>query len=403
LSTSVTSTNPVVLAIIGGTAPQPARLAAARGLLPLPQADLFEVLAALRQSDDAEIAEAAAATLTSQTSEDFLMAAKADATSQSVLTYLATDAHISREVREATILNNRTPDEAIAALARATKDGTLLELISINQQRMVRAPAILDAIIKNAARTPDAERRARETREEFFEKERGARQIADELRARGKNAAAEFVESADLVSATGALSAEDVWLIAEHIEVSDAEIDESWLPSETYEELRVETAEQHLANVQRIIQHETLEAGTVSTERVSMIRRLMLMTPKDRLKMAMKGDREARGILIRDSNKVVACAVIKNPRITDPEIESIAAMRTVATEALRLITLNRSWARLYPVIHNLVRNPRSPIPLVIGILPRIRTKDLMNLSQNRNVSEQVRRHAQRLGQARSGG
>lgn len=393
----------MVVAIISGKAPQPARLAAARGMLPLPQSDLIEVLVALRQSDDAEIAEAAAATLTSQTSEDFLMAAKADATSQSVLTYLATDANITREVHEAAILNNRTPDEAIAAFARATKDGALLELISINQQRMVRAPAILDAIIKNAARTPDAERRARETREEFFEKERGARQIADELRARGKNAAAEFVESADLVSATGALSAEDVWLIAEHIEVSDADIDDSWLPSETYEELMVETAEQHLANVQRIVQHETLEAGAVSTERVSMIRRLMLMNPKDRLKMAMKGDREARGILIRDSNKVVACAVIKNPRITDPEIESIAAMRTVATEALRLITLNRAWARLYPVIHNLVRNPRSPIPLVIGILPRIRTKDLLNLSQNRNVSEQVRRHAQRLGQARSGG
>ncbi|MCU1267604.1 MAG: hypothetical protein JWM21_3922 [Acidobacteria bacterium] len=392
-----------MLAVITGTAPQPARLAAARGMLPLPQSDLIEVLVALRNSEDSEIAEAAAATLTAQTSEDFLIAAKADATPPSVLTYLATADNIDRAVREAAILNNQTPDAAIAAYARIAKDGSLLELISINQQRMVRAPAILDAILQNAARTPDAERRARETREEFFEKERGARQIADELRARGKAAAAEFFESVDLKSTPGTLSAEDVWLIAEHIEVSDAEIDESWLPSETYEELMAESAEQHLANVQRIIQHETLEAGAISNERVSMIRRLMLMTPKDRLKMAMKGDREARGILIRDSNKVVACAVIKNPRITDPEIENIASMRTVATEALRLISLNRAWARLYTVIHNLSRNPRSPIPMVIGILPRIRTKDLLNLSQNRNVSEQVRRHAQRLGQARTGG
>ena len=391
-----------MLAIIGGKAPQPARLAAARGLLPLPQSDLIEVLVALHQSDDTEIAEAAAETLKSQTREDFLIAAKADDTPLSVLTYLATDAGIGPDVREATVLNNRTPDEAIATLARATNDGSLLDLISINQQRMVRAPAILDAILKNAARTADAERRARETREEFFEKERGARQIADELRARGKSAAAEFFESADLKSAPGTLTAEDMWLIAEHIEVSDDEIDDSWLPSETYDELIVETAEQHLANVQRIIQHETLEVGGISNERVSMIRRIMLMNPKDRLKLAMKGDREARGILIRDSNKVVACAVIKNPRITDPEIESIAAMRTVATEALRLISLNRAWARLYPVIHALARNPRTPIPMAIGILPRIRTKDLLNLSQNRNVSEQVRRQSQRLAQARSG-
>ncbi len=389
-------------AIIEGTAPRPARLAAASGMLPLAQSDLIEVLVALRQGEDAELGKAAAATLIAQSSEDLLIAAKSDSTPTSVLTYLATGEEISREVREVTILNNRTPDDAIAAFARLTKDGSLLELVSINQQRMVRAPAILDAILANTARTPEAERRARETREEFFEKERGARQIADELRAKGKSAAAEFFESVDLASTPEALSAEDLWLIAAHIEVSDAEIDESWLPSETYEELMAETAEQALANVRRVIQHEMLESGEISNERVSMIRRIMLMTPKDRLKLAMKGDREARGILIRDSNKVVACAVIKNPRITDPEVESIAAMRTVATEALRLISLNRAWARLYPVIHNLSRNPRSPIPMVIGILPRIRTKDLLNLAQNRNVSEQVRRHAQRLGQARSG-
>ena len=90
----------------------------------------------------------------------------------------------------------------------------------------------------------------------------------------------------------------------------------------------------------------------------------------------MKGDREARSILIRDSNRVVATAVINNPRITDQEVENIAAMRTVADEVLRLIAANRAWARSYSIIHNLVRNPRTPIPTVISTLPRIRTKDL---------------------------
>jgi hypothetical protein len=402
LSTNVTSTNPVVVAVISGKAPHPARLAAARGLLPLPQSELIEVLVALRQSDDAEIAEAAGETLSSQNSQDFLIAAKASDTPLSVLTYFATAAHITREVREATVLNNRTPDEAIAALARSAQDGSVLELISINQQRMVRAPAILDAILENPSRTSDAERRAQETRREFFEKERGARQIADELRARGKTAAAEFFDSADLSAASGSLSADDVWLIAQHIEVSDDEIDDSWLAAERYEELIAETPDQHLANVQRIIQNEKLEAGDISTERVSMIRRIMFMSPKDRLKLAMKGDREARGILIRDSNRIVSCAVIANPRVTEQEVETIATMRTVTAEALRLIAMNRAWARLYNVIHNLARNPRTPIPTVIGILTRIRTKDLMSLSQNRNVSEQVRRHAQRLCNARSG-
>ena len=88
----------------------------------------------------------------------------------------------------------------------------------------------------------------------------------------------------------------------------------------------------------------------------------------------MKGDREARGILIRDSNKVVCSAVVKNPRITEREIENIAAMRTVAGEVLRIISMNRAWVRSYIIIHNLAKNPRTPIPTAINILPRIRTK-----------------------------
>jgi hypothetical protein len=121
------------------------------------------------------------------------------------------------------------------------------------------------------------------------------------------------------------------------------------------------------------------------------------------MKLAMKGDREARGILIRDSNRIVATSVINNPRVTDQEVENIAAMRTVVDEVLRLIALNRGWARSYPIIHNLVRNPRTPLPTAVGILPRIRTKDLMNLSQNRNVSEATRRQAQRLCHLRTSG
>ena len=396
MSSEITSANPVVEAIITGSAPQPARLAAARGLLPLPQQDLLEVLVALSNNSDAEIAEAATETLHSENSDELLIAAKADETAPTVLAYLANQADAKREIHEALILNSNTPDEALAVLAATTKDGPLLELVALNQQRLVRFPKLLEAILGNEGRTAEAERRARETKKEFFEKERGARQIADELRARGKTAAAEFFESAELTSASGTLSVEDAWIIAEHIEVSDSDIDDSWLPSERYEEFAFESPEQIAANIQRIIEGENLEGGEVTAERVSLIRRIMLMNTRDRMKLGMKGDREARSILIRDANKVVCSAVINNPRITDQEVENISAMRTISDEVLRLIALNRAWARSYPIIHNLARNPRTPIPTAIGILPRIRTKDLLNLS------EAVRRQAHRLVGARSG-
>jgi hypothetical protein len=394
-----TSTNPAVQAILSGKAPRPALVAAASGMLPLAQDELLEVLVALRESTDADIAAAASESLAEQTAADLLNAAKDANTSTAVLNYLGTSA-APHGIHEAVILNKSTPDEAIIQLATTSVDGSLLELITQNQQRLVRAPKIIDAILQNTARTAEAERRARETQTEFFEKERGAKQIAGELRARGKTAAAEFFESAELVTLEGELSLEDAWLIAEHIEVSDAELDDSWLPAERYDE--VEDPAVLAAAMQKVIEFETLEAGSpIAPERVSLIRRLMLMNARDRMKLARKGDREARTILIRDSNKMVAAAVINNPRITEQEAENIATMRTVADEVLRLMAMNRSFARSYTIIHNLVRNPRTPIPTVINILPRIRTKDLQNLAQNRNVSDAIRRQSTRIAQARS--
>jgi regulator of extracellular matrix RemA (YlzA/DUF370 family) len=397
------STNPVVQAIISGAAPQPARLAAARGMLPLQQHELLEILVALAEGNDAELATAAKETLKAETPEDLLLAATADDTPPSVLAYLATQPDATLNIYEAAILNPKTPDDALAKLAASTAHGSLLELITVNQQRLVRAPELIEAILANPARTGEAERRARETRKEFFEKERGARQIADELRARGQTAAAEFFETAELTTLAGELSFDDAWVIAQHIEVSDDDLDDSWLPAERYADLISETAEEITANVQRVLEQERLETGSeVNAERVSLIRRIMFMNTKDRVKLALKGDREARSILIRDSNKVVCSAVVNNPRITEQEIENIAAMRTVSDEALRLIAMNRSWARNYSIIHNLARNPKTPIPTAMNILLRIRTKDLQNLSQNRNVSETVRRQAHRLANARSG-
>ena len=140
-----------------------------------------------------------------------------------------------------------------------------------------------------------------------------------------------------------------------------------------------------------------------TSERISMLNRIMRMGVKDRVKLAMKGDREARNILIRDPNKLVSTAVVNNPRISEKEVENIASMRSISEEILRQIAANRQWARSYPIMHNLARNPRTPLANVITIMSRLQLRDLVALSKNRNISDAARRQALRLFTARSGG
>ncbi len=277
-------------------------------------------------------------------------------------------------------------------------------MISFNQQLLIKAPAIIDAIIANTYRTSEAERRAQEVKREFFEKERGAQQIANELRAQGKEAAAEFVEKAAVADAPKGfeISFEDAVLLAQHIEVPDDEVDDSWLSLEFIEELYEESPEERAAIVDKILGELKFEEDSVSGERISMINRILKMGMKDRVKLAMKGDREARNILIRDPNRIVAQAVIQNNRITEQEVEKIASMKSVPEDVLRMIAINRAWARNYQIMLKLASNPRTPMGNVISILTRLQLRDLLAMSKNRNISDAVRKQSMRLANARAG-
>jgi hypothetical protein len=405
MSTNIVSSNPVVRAVIEGTAPRPAQVAASRGVLPLGQTDLLEILVAFSSGSDPELRENAQTTLRSQDADALEATVRSADVAPGVLSYFAGQNDLPAKLHEAILTNVRTPGPAIAAFAAKTQNGLLLELISFNQQLLIQNPAIIDAIIANANRTPEAERRASEIKREFFEKERGAQQIANELRARGNEAAAEFLEQAEFaddLDASG-MTVEDAMFLAEHIEVPDRETDDSWLGLEYIEEIYEETEEQRRATFGKILGELQNEDEDVPGERISMINRIMKMGVKDRVKLGMKGDREARNILIRDPNRLVSSAVVNNPRITEQEVETISSMRSISEDILRQIASNRQWSRSYSIMHSLAKNPRTPMANVLTIMSRLQLRDLVALSKNRNVSDAVRRQALRLHNARTGG
>ena len=400
----IVSVNPVVKALIEGTAPRPAQVAAARGVLPLPESDLLEVLVTYARSEDRELADHASVSL--RTQDDNLLTGVLNSTEAPtyLLEYFAETNDASAKAHEAVIRNTNTPADSILKLAKATQNGSLLELLAHNQQMLIRTPALIEAIIANPHRTSEAERRAAETKREFFEKERGSQQIANELRAQGNEAAAQFIENAEFAQDLdgSGMDVDDALFLASLIEVSDDETDDSWMGLEYIEEYYEESDEQRRAIVDKILGEMRIEDTDLPSERISILNRIMKMGMKDRVKLATKGDREARNILIRDPNRIVAQAVVQNPRITEQEIEKISSMRSVSEDILRKIANDRQWARSYTVVHNLARNPRTPVANVMNILSRLQLKDLAALSKNKNVSDTVRRQAHRLSQARTG-
>lgn len=116
----------------------------------------------------------------------------------------------------------------------------------------------------------------------------------------------------------------------------------------------------------------------------------------ERLRLALRGNKEVRSILIRDGARTVAMNVLDNPRLSEGEIEQFAKSKQVGEDVLREIAKNREWCRSYGIVAALTGNPKTPPGVALPLLNQMKKKDLENLEKNKNVSEAVRAGAKRL-------
>ena len=116
----------------------------------------------------------------------------------------------------------------------------------------------------------------------------------------------------------------------------------------------------------------------------------------EKIKLAMTGDKEARGILIKDSSKQVQEAVLENQRLTDHEIVAIVSSRMTGEEILRRVADNRNWIKYYQVRLGLVSNPKTPLPISLKLLDTLTLADLRRLAKSKAISNVIATAASRL-------
>jgi hypothetical protein len=120
------------------------------------------------------------------------------------------------------------------------------------------------------------------------------------------------------------------------------------------------------------------------------------MGVSDKIKMALTGDKEWRNIFLKDPNKLVSSAVLKNPRITEGEVLLVAKNKSSSDELIRLITLNREWVKHYEIKKALVMHPRTPLPKALRYMIILTEKDIKNLAKSRGVSQVIVNNARRM-------
>lgn len=343
MSESASSSAPLVERVLAGGNKNLQRLAA-EGLMPLPPEELIPLQVRLAFGDDAEIAEVARNALGNLEPRIVAEVVRAAAGPEVVEYFALNYAHAT--VTEAILQRRDAPPQLLCVLAERLPPD-LQEILLLRQDVIVEHREVLEALARNPSLSAYSERRIHEYREHLFGEVRKARREAEEV-------------------------------------VSEDEISQEEL------EQAVEEA--------RAAVPATGEKDETTGLSESQIRSL---TPSMRMKLARGASRTLRSILVKDQNPTVACAVLTGSAITDPEIEQISNNRNVVEEVLTIIANRREWIGKYQIMHNLIKNPRTPVPVALRNLPRLSLRDLGQMKADRNVPDAVRQHALRIYRAKT--
>lgn len=364
-SRGVSTGLPLVDRILDGTAPQSARAAAARGALPLPREALLVVLVHLAEDPEDSIRTSALASLEGVPAGELATILASASTQSSVLGFFSGWRALTAEALVGLIANPSLEEDA---LVRIASNGTpaAIDTLLLNQERLSRTPAAIEALSSNTTLSIDQRRRLLD----FVDHLEQPRAVPEQARAPAGGALGpEFtapVSEEELRSMLGQLG--DLPFI--DLEVGD-----------------------FLKEGEAIEWDAVFEEGGKAFETV--YNQIMRMNPAQRLRAALRGGREARQILIRDKNRAVSSAVLRNPKLSEEEVVVVAAQKSLSENILRQIGSSRVWMGAYSIVLNLVRNPKTPLAIAMNNISRLNNRDLSLLSRDRNVSEGIARAARR--------
>jgi hypothetical protein len=330
-------------------APREVRLMASRGALPLQPLELATVLFALMHDDDAEVKATARDSLEGlpDTVIEVVLTAPAH---PALLDHLARAFTSSESRLERIALNPATADGTCAFLA-AQPYLSIVEIVANNQQRLMRSPAIVEALGAN----PLTGRSVIERILAFLGVPAPARDEEDD---------GPPPIPVEEVSEEEARAALEVVLGASFA----ALVDEQAEP---------------------VADQELEQGGSL----YSLIQNLSVF---QKIKLGRAGNKEARSLLVRDRNKIVAIAAVTSPKITEQELLSIAQSRNVSDEVIRIVSRNKDATRSYQVKLALATNPKTQQATAMKFVNYLQDKDLQKLMKSKDVPSVIATHARRL-------
>lgn len=368
---------PIDLASLSGPAQKMAAAAAplklqelaAKGVAPgIKAGEMVILLVVLAESERPTVKETAEKTLRALP-EQLLAGALAIDLPPAVIDVLAQVYATRIDVLDRLLGMARAAPETVETLAQNGSE-EVTELVAVNEDRLLKHPRIIERLYLN---------------------KRTRMSTADRLIDLAVRSGITLNGIAAFKEAALAIQDELIPVASPELSPDDLLFKET---SELAEQLQKESDEEEDTHV------ETPEGVEVVKDKfLPLYQRIANMTVSQKIRRAMLGSKEERMLLVRDTNRLVAAAVVRSPMMQENEAALISRNRNVSEDVLRILGTTPEWAKSYSVKKNLVENAKTPIMISQRLVPLLREYDLKQIAKSKNITgavkEAARRHLER--------
>ncbi len=362
---------------------------AAKGALPLSADEMLEVLVYLTQN--ALFGQDARMTLARWDAQSAMDVLRKQDTAAEVLLYFWQEQNRRPGLMPTLIENPAIPETLLMELGSSAPREIVVMLLASPRAR--KAPAVVEALLANEYLTP--------AEAEALRKESAApAQAAEEALAISPE------EEAALLAFQKEHAAEIVAAEGKPFELAPEETPEETAPSgsdgaQQSPAARPQPAAASVSAGFGPERNSVDEFEEAEQKKLTVLQKISRLKVGERIKLGFIGGREERAVLIRDTARLVQSAVLNSPKLTDPEVESFAAAKNLQENVFREIARQRRFIKLYPVVRNLVNNPKCPLDISLTLVKTLMVHDFKSLRHSKSVSDTIRKVAAKLYQEKA--
>jgi len=378
---------PLAAKFAGERANDASRMMLARGLVPLPPDALLGGLYHVWVNADWEGSPVAEKSLSKLPETTILGALNQRTLDGGIIDLIARKFGRNRTVLEKVVLHSNVHDETLVGISRSCPD-SICDMIAENQERWMKCPEIVVGLYNNPGCRMSVIHRVLE--------------FAHRNEIDVKLPMMEEIKAA-IIGEPGPDPERDA-LFADRMGGPDldASEDEDEDDAEDLRGIEVtddDSRDLSITDDEDLPPHETpMRKARQEPEEVSSGSRtqeLMAMNTMEKIRAALLGEQTDRAFLIKDSNKIVAMAVIKSPKIKENEVVGYSSNRSLSPDVIRYIAGRREWVKLYQVKINLVMNPKTPMARALSLLPFLKNNDVKKLARSKNIPTALAKAAKR--------